>query len=233
MRAGPLPVEMPSLSENARTRRSIMSWARIMAAAGRRRRRSRGFWRPPRCWPKAFDAELACVHAPADVADLMPWMGEGFLGGGAGHGPGKPEGGRRRGPPRRRQAGGRARLRPQPGASACRRRSGPGLAMEGRLSDVVVFDSDAAARRGPWPRRSSRWSPTSSGRLVVARPGLKVGGTRRRGLDGGKEASRACAPRCRCWRRPPRWWWPARQGQLVAQLRRWSACVEFPGARAA
>ena len=30
---------------------------------------------------EAFGAELAAVHAPADIADLMPWMGEGFMGG--------------------------------------------------------------------------------------------------------------------------------------------------------
>src|ERR1700683_1648520 len=28
-----------------------------------------------------FEAELACVHAPPDVADLIPWMGDGFMGG--------------------------------------------------------------------------------------------------------------------------------------------------------
>ena len=28
-----------------------------------------------------FGAELACVYTPADVADVMPWMGEGFMGG--------------------------------------------------------------------------------------------------------------------------------------------------------
>src|ERR1017187_3141996 len=28
-----------------------------------------------------FKAEVAAVYAPADVADLMPWMGEGFMGG--------------------------------------------------------------------------------------------------------------------------------------------------------
>src|ERR1700723_81164 len=28
-----------------------------------------------------FGAELACVHAPPDVADLIPWMGDGFMGG--------------------------------------------------------------------------------------------------------------------------------------------------------
>ncbi|MBU2136616.1 MAG: universal stress protein, partial [Alphaproteobacteria bacterium] len=29
----------------------------------------------------AFGAELAGVYTPADVADVMPWMGEGFMGG--------------------------------------------------------------------------------------------------------------------------------------------------------
>jgi hypothetical protein len=28
-----------------------------------------------------FEAEVAAVYAPADVADLMPWMGDGFMGG--------------------------------------------------------------------------------------------------------------------------------------------------------
>src|SRR5579871_5355159 len=28
-----------------------------------------------------FAAELCCVHAPPDVADLIPWMGDGFMGG--------------------------------------------------------------------------------------------------------------------------------------------------------
>jgi hypothetical protein len=28
-----------------------------------------------------FGGELAVVYAPADAADLMPWMGEGFMGG--------------------------------------------------------------------------------------------------------------------------------------------------------
>src|SRR5215469_3562149 len=28
-----------------------------------------------------FGAEMACVHAPPDVADLIPWMGDGFMGG--------------------------------------------------------------------------------------------------------------------------------------------------------
>ena len=30
-----------------------------------------------------FDAELACVYAPADLTELAPWVGDGFVGGGA------------------------------------------------------------------------------------------------------------------------------------------------------
>src|SRR5579859_5347205 len=30
---------------------------------------------------EAFGAELVCIHAPPDVADLIPWMGDGFMGG--------------------------------------------------------------------------------------------------------------------------------------------------------
>ncbi len=42
-----------------------------------------------------FGAEVAAVYAPADVADLMPWMGEGFTGGVRSHRRPEPEGGRR------------------------------------------------------------------------------------------------------------------------------------------
>src|SRR5580658_434424 len=91
-----------------------------------------------------FEAELAAVYAPADVADLMPWMGEGFMGGvqvtavqslkdAA--------------------AAGEANARATLEAEAYSHRSfttlnspvWSGLSMEGRLSDVVVFD-DATAR---------------------------------------------------------------------------------------
>src|SRR5580692_9103766 len=30
---------------------------------------------------RPFEAEVSGVYAPADVADLMPWMGEGCMGG--------------------------------------------------------------------------------------------------------------------------------------------------------
>ena len=57
-----------------------MDWARIMAplsgGEGDRRVAAAAL-----ALAEPFGAELACVHAPADVADLIPWMGDGFMGG--------------------------------------------------------------------------------------------------------------------------------------------------------
>ena len=57
-----------------------MSWARIMAplsgGAG-----DPGAIAAGASLAEPFGAELAGVYTPADVADVMPWMGEGFLGG--------------------------------------------------------------------------------------------------------------------------------------------------------
>ncbi|HEY3889644.1 MAG TPA: universal stress protein, partial [Caulobacteraceae bacterium] len=57
-----------------------MSWARIMApvAGGEA---DKAVLAAAAALAEPFQAELACVYAPADVADLMPWMGEGFMGG--------------------------------------------------------------------------------------------------------------------------------------------------------
>ena len=57
-----------------------MSWARIMAplSGGKGDRaavEAAVTLAPP------FGAEVEGVYTPADVADVMPWMGEGFLGG--------------------------------------------------------------------------------------------------------------------------------------------------------
>jgi nucleotide-binding universal stress UspA family protein len=137
-----------------------------------------------------FDAELACVHAPADMADLMPWMGEGFMGGvqvtaleslkeAAVEG---------------RQAV--DEMVQGLGYSRCKAISldspvWAGLAQEGRLSDVIVFDSAAARGKGPLAETFQQMIADEQRPVVVARPGLKVGGTVLVAWDGGKEASRA------------------------------------------
>jgi nucleotide-binding universal stress UspA family protein len=150
----------------------------------------RGLLQSAAALASAFDAELACIHAPADMADLMPWMGEGFMGGvqvtaleslkeaaieGA------------------RAVGA---LAAEIGYSRTRVISlespvWAGLAMEGRLSDVIVFDDDAARGRGPLAEAFQQLVADEQRPVVVARPGLKVGGVALVAWDGGKEASRA------------------------------------------
>ncbi|MDB5456956.1 MAG: universal stress protein UspA [Caulobacter sp.] len=166
-----------------------MSWARIMApvAGGQA---DQAVIAAGAALAKAFDAELACVHAPADVADLMPWMGEGFMGGvqvtaleslkeAAAEG---------------------ARAVERAVAEAGYRKAKvvnldspvwAGLAMEGRLSDVIVFDTPAARGRGPLAEAFQQMVADEQRPVVVARPGLKVGGVALVAWDGGKEASRA------------------------------------------
>jgi len=137
-----------------------------------------------------FGAELACVYAPADVADLIPWMGDGFMGG------------------VQATAVESIRLAAQEGeeaakavfeACAYQRKTfislkspvWSGLAMEGRLSDVLVFDDAAARGRGSLAESFQQIVAGEQRPTLVARPGLKVGGVVAVAWDGGKEASRA------------------------------------------
>ena len=57
-----------------------VSWARIMAPVAGGDADS-GVRAAAAILAAPFGAEVAAVYAPADVADLMPWMGEGFMGG--------------------------------------------------------------------------------------------------------------------------------------------------------
>src|SRR3954470_9958541 len=57
-----------------------MSWARIMTPLSGGEA-DRAAIEAGAMLAEPFGAELAGVYAPADVADVMPWMGEGFLGG--------------------------------------------------------------------------------------------------------------------------------------------------------
>jgi nucleotide-binding universal stress UspA family protein len=124
------------------------------------------------------------------MADLMPWMGEGFMGGvqvtaleslkeAAVEGHAAVE-----------------RMVGDLGYGRCKTITlespvWAGLAMEGRLSDVIVFDSAAARGKGPLAEAFQQMVADEQRPVVVARPGLKVGGTVMVAWDGGKEASRA------------------------------------------
>ena len=137
-----------------------------------------------------FEAELAAVYAPADVADLMPWMGEGFMGGvqvaavqslkdAAAEG----------------ERAARANLE---GCAYARKAftalTSPvwsALSMEGRLSDVVVFDDNTARGKGPLAESFQQIVADEQRPTLVARPGLNPTGVIAIAWDGGKEASRA------------------------------------------
>ena len=66
-----------------------------------------------------------------------------------------------------------------------------GLAMEGRLSDVVVFDDAAARGKGPLAESFQQLVADEQRPTLVAREGFKVDGVALVAWDGGKEASRA------------------------------------------
>ena len=66
-----------------------------------------------------------------------------------------------------------------------------GLALQARLSDVVVFDNAAAKAKGPLSEIFQQILTDEQRPTVVARPGFKVGGVVAVAWDGGKEASRA------------------------------------------
>jgi len=166
-----------------------MSWARIMAplsggAADKAAVSAAAILAEP------FGAELAGVYTPADVADVMPWMGEGFLGG--------------------VQTAALESLKEAAAAGEAKARAAleacsyakqrfvalqtpvwAGLSAESRLSDVVVFTNDPARGRGPLAEAFQQMVADEQRPVLIARDGLKVGGVVAVAWDGGKEASRA------------------------------------------
>ena len=63
--------------------------------------------------------------------------------------------------------------------------------MHSRLSDVVVFDNEAARNRGPLAQAFQQMIAAEQRPVVVARAGLEPAGVAAVAWDGGKEASRA------------------------------------------
>ncbi len=166
-----------------------MDWARILAplSGGESDKR---IVAAAAAIAEAFDAELACLHAPADVADLIPWMGDGFTGGVQASAVESI-----------RQASAEGALSAKAAAegqgyarttfASLKSPVWAGLAMEGRLSDVVIFDDGAARGRGPLAEAFQQIVADEQRPTIVARPGLEVGGVAAVAWDGGKEASRA------------------------------------------
>ena len=166
-----------------------MSWARILAplsgGAG-----DQAVLSAAAAIAGGLGAEVRAAYTPADVADLMPWMGEGFMGGvqiaaveslkeAASEG----------------ERVAREAMIANGGAKtsfiALESPVWAELSMEARLSDVVVFDNEAARGRGPLAASFQQLLADEQRPIIVARPGLAVDGVVAVAWDGGKEASRA------------------------------------------
>jgi nucleotide-binding universal stress UspA family protein len=168
---------------------SAMSWARIMVplSGGQGDRAAAA---AAAALAEPFGAEVAGVYTPADVADVMPWMGEGFLGGVQTTALESLK---------EAAAAGETSARRALEASAYGRKQfialqtpvWAGLSAESRLSDVVVFNDDAPRGRGPLAEAFQQMLADEQRPVLIARQGLKVGGVVVVAWDGGKEASRA------------------------------------------
>ncbi len=166
-----------------------MSWARIMAplAGGAHDARVLEY---AAAIAAPFGAEVAAVHAPADIADLMPWMGEGFMGGV-----------QITAMDSLKEAAAEGERAARAACASCGYAKTTfvgletpvwaGLSMESRLSDVVLFDTEAARGRGPLAEAFQQMVADEQRPTIVARPGLRAGGVVAVAWDGGKEASRA------------------------------------------
>ena len=137
-----------------------------------------------------FEAEVAAVYTPADVSELLPWMGEGFMGG--------VQASAMDSLIEATQAG-ETSARASCEALAYPRKSFVSLAspvwaalsMEGRLSDLVVFDDASAKNRGALAQCFSQIVADEQRPTLVLRAGFDPTGCVAVAWDGGKEASRA------------------------------------------
>jgi nucleotide-binding universal stress UspA family protein len=168
---------------------SSIPWARIMApvagVAG-----DRAVIEAACVIAAPFGAEVAAVYAPADVADLMPWMGDGFMGGV-----------QVAAVESLKEAADEGRKAAETAFDFCACAPKRFIALESpvwsslsmisRLSDVVVFGADASRGRGPLAQAFQQIIAAEQRPVVVARPGLDPTGVMAVAWDGGKEASRA------------------------------------------
>ncbi len=166
-----------------------MSWARIMAPLSGGQGDAAALAAAV-MMAEPFGAEVAGVYTPADVADVMPWMGEGFLGGV---------------PSTVLESLREAAAAGEKIASAAVAALGyaktrfialqtpvwAGLSGVSRLSDVVVFTNESARGRGPLAEAFQQMVADEQRPVLIAREGMGVGGVVAVAWDGGKEASRA------------------------------------------
>lgn len=166
-----------------------MSWARIMAPLSGGQG-DRAAVAAAVMLAEPFGAEVAGVYTPADVADVMPWMGEGFLGGVQTTALESLKEAAQAGEANARAALDAAAY-PKKQLVSLQTPVWAGLSAESRLSDVVVFGNDPARGRGPLAEAFQQMVADEQRPVLIAREGLKVGGVVAVAWDGGKEASRA------------------------------------------
>ena len=166
-----------------------MSWARIMAPLSGGEGDAATL-AAAAALAEPFEAEVAAVYTPADLGDVMPWMGEGFMGGvqataleslkeataiGEGRARGALEG------------------CPYPRIRFVCLQSPvwAGLSAESRLSDLIVFGNEPARGRGPLAEAFQQMVADEQRPVFIARGEVKATGCAMVAWDGGKEASRA------------------------------------------
>jgi nucleotide-binding universal stress UspA family protein len=166
-----------------------MSWARIMAPLSGGQGDAAAVAAAVML-AEPFQAEMVGVYTPADVADVMPWMGEGFLGGVQTTALESLKEAAQVG-----ETNARAAMETATYAKrhfiALQTPVWAGLSAESRLCDVVVFTSDPPRGRGPLAEAFQQMLADEQRPVLIARDDLKVGGVIAVAWDGGKEASRA------------------------------------------
>jgi nucleotide-binding universal stress UspA family protein len=137
-----------------------------------------------------FGAEVVGVFTPVDAADVMPWMGEDFMGGVQASALETLEHATAVGERRARmalEACAYANLR----FVSLQSPVWAGLCAEGRLSDVVVFLDNTARGRGALADHFQQMIAGEQRPVLIVRPGFKAADCVMVAWDGGKEASRA------------------------------------------
>ena len=166
-----------------------MSWARIMAPLSGGQG-DKATLAAALALAEPFGAELSGVYTPADVADVMPWMGEGFMGG--------VQTTALESLKEAAQAGEKNARAVMDACGYAKKQFvslqtpvWAALSAEARLSDLVVFTNDPARGRGPLGEAFQQVLADEQRPVLIAREGLVIGGVVAVAWDGGKEASRA------------------------------------------
>jgi nucleotide-binding universal stress UspA family protein len=166
-----------------------MSWARILAPLSGGQEDAEAL-EAAVSFAEPFGAEVLGVYTPADVADVMPWMGDSFMGGVQASALESLKEAAAIGEANARQAIERCaygKLR----FASLQTPVWAGLSAESRLSDVVVFTDAAGRGRGALAESFQQMVADEQRPVLVARRDLRPQGCIMVAWDGGKEASRA------------------------------------------